>query len=97
MPKDAPIEDVLRSYAELKEAEKKIAASLEEIKPRIKEHLAKEGVDKLPTTVGTFTLSERATWKYSEAVDKLKQKEEATGVAKKVVSTSLIFTPPKEE
>ncbi len=90
------IEDALKRYAELKISTSAAETEMEELKPLIKEHIMKEKVDKLPTSVGTFSLGERSTWKYSPAVEKLQDEEKAKGVAKKVTTTSLLFKPPKE-
>lgn len=91
------IQEILKRYAELKIQERALTAELEELNPQIKEHLLSQGIDKLPTSAGTFTLSEMARWKYSSAVEKLQEQEKATGAATKVVSTTLRFTPPKGE
>lgn len=90
------IKDVLRAYAEKKAKVKQIEADLEEMKPLIIEHLAQQGVDKLPTSLGTFTVSERSTWKYSPAVEKLQEEEKQRGIATKKVSTTLTFNEPKD-
>ena len=91
------MEEKLKQYAELKIEEKRITDLLESLKPEIKEYIEGQGVDKLPTSLGTFTLGARTTWKYSPAVEALQKEEKATGIAKQVVTTSLIFTAPKAE
>lgn len=88
---------ILARYADLKDLEKSIKAEIEELAPQIKEYLLKTGVDKLPTSAGTFTISERSTWQYTEAVEKLQEEEKATGKAKKVTITTLMFKAPKPE
>ena len=65
----------LKTYAELKIQEKAISTQLDELKPDIKKYLLDQGVDKLPTSMGNFILSERTTYQYSKAVENL-QKEE---------------------
>lgn len=95
--KNMSIAQDLLKYAELKAQEKTIAAQLEELKPGIKAHLEAEGVDKLPTNLGVFAVESRSTWKYTEAVSKLQDEEKATGKATQVTTTSLRFTPKKED
>ena len=89
------IEEKLKRYAELKAEEKIITEGIETLKPFIKEHIEGLGVDKLPTSLGVFTLGSRSTWKYSPAVEELQKEEKAKGIAKQVVTTSLIFSAPK--
>lgn len=91
------IQEILARYAQLKIQERALTAEIEELNPQIKEHLLSQGIDKLPTTLGTFTVSETSRWKYSSAVEKLQELEKATGIAIKVGSTTLRFTPPKGE
>jgi hypothetical protein len=93
----ADIKDILIRYAELKKIEKETAAEIEELKPDIKQHLEALKVDKLPTTIGTFALESRRTWKYTKAVEELQEAEKATGLAKEVVTTSLKFNVLKEK
>lgn len=89
------IKKMLARYAELKIQSKKITEEIEELNPHIKEYILKEGVDKLPTTMGTFSVESRSTWKYSPAVEKLQDEEKAKGIAKQVTTTSLKFLPAK--
>lgn len=91
------IEEQLKRYAELKWNEKVVAEELEELKPIIKDHLETLGVDKLPTTRGIFSVEQRKTWKYTQAVEDLQEEEKATGKATAIISKSLRFTPPKKE
>ena len=84
-------------YADLMIEKRKIEAELEELNPIIKEQISKEGADKVKTEFGTFTLGTRTTWKYSAAVEKLQEVEKATGIAKKVETTSLIYKTPKDK
>jgi hypothetical protein len=86
------IQEKFKRYAELKIQEKAISDELEEIKPLIKEHMLSEGVDKIPTTMGNFILSERTTcWQYSKAVETLQKAEKANRTAKAVKVVTLIF------
>lgn len=89
------IKSKLKRYAELKVKMKEMEAEIEELNPEIKAYVIGEGVDKLPTNLGTFSVESRGTWEYSPAVEKLKEEEKAKGVAKKVITTSLKFLPAK--
>ena len=91
------IKEKLKRYAELKVQEKAISTELDEIKPFIKEHMMSEGVDKLPTSMGNFTISEKTTWKYSKAVETLQKAEKANGTASAVKSVILTFKATGEE
>lgn len=89
------IEEKLKRYAELKAEEKIIAEGIDTLKPAIKEYIESQGVDKVPTSMGIFSLENRSTWKYSPAVEELQKEEKAKGIAKQVVITGLRFTAPK--
>lgn len=91
------IEEKLKKYAELKIMAKALDEQMEELKPSIREHMMSQGIDKLPTTIGTFTLGERTTWKYSKAVDTLQKQEKADGTAQAVKSVVLTYKEGKEE
>lgn len=82
---------MLTEYAELKIEEKEIAERLKELQPKIKEAMRAQDVDKVNTDLGSFTLAEHTTWKYSPARKELEEKEKASGVAKRMVSTVLKF------
>ena len=86
---------LLERYSNLKFEEKQIAEEIELLAPQIKEMMAANDVDKLESDFGNFTMSETTRWKYSEAVEELQEKEKASGVAKRVISTTLRFTVPK--
>lgn len=94
----------LKLYAELKIQEKAIKAQLEELNPKVKEFITAQGVDKLPTTMGTFSLVPKAVWKFSpkvkeleNQVEKQKEKEKAEGIATSDARYDLIFKAAKEE
>ncbi len=87
--------ELFREYAELKIQEKKIKARIEELNPKIKEQIAAAGAEKVTTDFGNFTLSKRSTWEYSPAVEKLQEHEKAVGIAKKIESTSLVYSAAK--
>lgn len=95
---------ILEQYAELKVQEKELKKKIEALQPKIIEHVTAKGEKSLKTDFGKFNVTERSTWKYTEAVDKqkaklvkLQEKEQATGVAEKTVKQSLTFTIPKPE
>lgn len=94
----------LKRYAELKIQEKAIKTELEELNPKVRDFISAQGVDKLPTTIGTFSLVAKTIWKFSPAVeklekevDKLKEKEKADGTATSDARYDLIFKAAKEE
>ncbi len=90
--------DQLKRYAELKIQEKAIKAELEDLNPKVRDFISAQGVDKLPTTMGTFSLVAKAVWKYSpaiekaeKAIDKLKAQEKADGTATSDARYDLMF------
>jgi hypothetical protein len=86
---------MLAEYAKLKQVEKATADRLKELQPTIREAMRANDVDKVNTDFGSFTLSSRATWEFSDAVDELKEKEKANGTAKQIVATVLSFRASK--
>jgi len=91
------IAEKLKRYAELKLEEKRISSELDELKPAIKEHLLGHDIDKLPTNYGTFTIMERNTWEFSDAVARLQKAEKANGTAKAVKAVVLLFKEVKKD
>lgn len=91
------IEDKLRKYAELKAVEKSAKDGLDLLKPEIQAHIESLGVDKLPTTLGIFSIEKRGTWKYTEAVEALQEEEKATGKAIQKFTTFIKFAEPKAD
>lgn len=87
--------ELFKEYASLKIEEKNIKKRIEELNPILKEEIISTGADKMTTDFGNFTLSSRSTWEYSEEVKKLQDKEKAKGIAKKVETTSLIYSAVK--
>jgi hypothetical protein len=93
-----------KKYALLDAKIRELTAQRDALKVEILSSMDKEGVEKLETTYGKFTHAERATWRYSEKVQKLAEKlklsqvkEQQQGVAVKEVSEYLLFTPTKKE
>lgn len=86
---------LLEEYASLKSDEKRVKERLEELSPVIREQMRANDADKVELSVGSFVISERTTYQYSKAVEKLQEQEKANGTAKKLVSTILRFTAAK--
>lgn len=91
----------------------KLANTLEQIKTlenlakeyRIEclEDMTKNGIDKMATSIGTFTIFSTTSWKFSQAVKNaesklkvLKEKEKETGKAKAEQTQSVKFTSLKD-
>lgn len=90
--------DQLKEYAKLKIEEKAIKARIDELNPLILEDIQKSGADEVPTSMGTFTLSSRRTYKYPDEIVNmelsLKEKKteaEAKGTATPVDKEYIIF------
>ena len=78
----------LKQYAELKMQASAIEEKLSELKPLILQEMVESDVDKVPTTLGNFTIKKTKKWSYSGAVILLKEQldeqksiEEADGTA----------------
>jgi predicted phage-related endonuclease len=86
-------------YAEIKAEMKELTERMREIEAEVKKEMAKEGVDKVKSDFGTFSLRTNITYTFSEKVDNLKEKldrakekEVMSGVATiKTQSESLTF------
>lgn len=85
--------NLYREYAEIYAEEKKLSERKEALKERVKAELEQTDGKMVANKFGSFKLSESPTWKYSEAVDKLKAKEVKNGIAQKVFVKKLNFTP----
>ena len=90
-------------YAALKADKIVLETSMDAIKEQIIADLNTRKVEKEVTVYGTFTRSNRTTYKYSDKVTALaeklkiaKIKEEEKGIAKPSVTEYLVFTSPKE-
>lgn len=97
------INGMLRLYAEWKKQEKEANKRIEELAPQIIEYMVAQDIEKQPTTLGTFSLVPKKTWKYTGAVDKAKKEleeikadEEATGKATFTEKPYLLFKEPKD-
>lgn len=89
-------EEKLVRYAELKEQQKSIESEIKELSPDILEFIESKKVDKIAAPFGTFTISRKSTWIFSEKVKELQETEKATGVAKLKESPYLLFNSPKK-
>ena len=89
--------DKLKRYIQLKQKIKLAEMEIETLSPEIKDHLVTQGIEKLPTDLGTFSVGRKTTWKYSDDVEKLQDKEKAEGIAKPNVSEFLKFTFKKDK
>lgn len=95
---------LLRKYRDVKRKKKALEEQESELKDQILKEMEKEGAKKIENEYGTFTVATSAKWKYSEAVEKLKEKmkleqvkEQQKGVAEKEEVPYLVFTSPKEK
>ena len=88
---------LFEKYAGLKSQEKEVKAAIVELGAEIKGEIEGAGVDKVSSDFGTFSLEGRKTWKYSDAVVKLQEKEKAEGTATFTESTNLRFYKPKPQ
>lgn len=59
-------ENLLQDYAALKAQQKEIEANLEDMEPKVLSLLEKTGVDTLQEEYGTFSVTYRKKWTYSE-------------------------------
>lgn len=94
--------ELLEEYAQLKIKEKELAARIKELGPEIKAMIEETGADKVDMEVGTFTITVRKTWNFSDlhSVKKtelkdLEEREKADGTAEFEEETSLMFKEKK--
>jgi len=95
------MQQLLTQYAEINAQKKAIEQQLAELRDQISEQLPEDGAR---IDAGTFSWSKRKTWTYSPTVKALegklkdtKKKEEKSGKATFEETTSLRFTPKKED
>lgn len=88
-------------YAQLKKQEKAVEEELKRLQPLLIAEMEEAKADKVDSEQGTFTLSAKKKWSYSEAVDRIeanlkevKKTEQATGTAKYEESKYLVFRDP---
>lgn len=85
-------------YAEIVAIQKQLDDELQELKDQITGYMLGQDIRQLETSVGKFTLAERAQWKYTanidalnEQVKKQKKLEEEQGQAKASTLRYLTF------
>lgn len=90
-------------YAEYKNQIKELEEKVKELQPQVMGMMQLADTERVETEVGTFSLSLRKTWKYTDEVESLKEQldgakatEEATGAATYTEKPSLMFTATKE-
>ncbi len=88
-------------YAEIKRQIKALESEADELSPELMRDMEAEGVDKVDAEVGTFTVSGKKKWTYSDALQneeaalkEQKKDEQATGVATYEESKFLVFRDP---
>ena len=94
--------ELMERYALLDSQMKALSNEKDELKVQIIKELIAEGVEKVETGLGKFTVSKLKSWTYpgyvedaNETYKTLKAKAEQTGEAKYVETESLRFTPAK--
>ena len=96
---------IFENLAKLERGKKDIEIEIELARHAVIMEMKKENADTAKVTeVGTFTLTKRKKWSYSDEVKvaegnvkNLKKVEEETGIAKFEESESLLFRPKKDE
>lgn len=75
-----------------------VQEELNELRDKVSEHMAQEGVDKVEGDFGSFYFQSRKKWSYSDDIIELEQKlkdkkkeEQEKGIAGVEASTSLTF------
>ncbi len=93
----------LKEYAKLQAQIKELEGKRDQVKVEIIEGFHKEGIDKVESDFGRFTIANRTSYTYSEKVKTLetkvklqKIKEEETGVAEPRVTEYLVFAAKKD-
>lgn len=93
----------LKEYAKLQAQIKELEGKRDTIKLEIIDGFHKEGIDKVESDYGRFTIANRTSYTYSEKVKALetkvklqKIKEEETGVAEARNTEYLVFAPKKD-
>lgn len=97
-------EKLLNKYAELSIQIKELEANRAAIKGDIVEQFVSQGVEKVESDLGTFSVIRTSTWTYSKKLTKemedlkIKQvREQEKGLAKAKVNESIRFQQKKED
>lgn len=92
------MENIYKKYAEITASIKALEEEKKLVNDQILQDLSTQEVNQCKSEVGTFSLVERKTWKYSDAVKtkeqevkELKKEEESIGIANSSSSFSLRF------
>lgn len=96
------MENVYEEYAVLESQIAALEAKKDQLRPSILKKMIEDGMTKVDTAVGKFSVTKRKTWTYPEEVNELgeefkaaKAKAESTGEATYEESDSLRFTSAK--
>ncbi len=96
--------ELFEKYASLKQQEKEVAEALKAMAPQVISEMQANDAEKVPSSLGTFSLGKYTSYKYSKkvqdaekSVKMLKEDEKRTGVAEIVETPSLKFYFPKEK
>lgn len=94
--------NLYEEYAAIDAEEKAIKLKKEQMRPFIIKRMVEEGIDKIETSLGKFSLTSNKTWTYPEEVVELgeefkaaKAKAESTGDATYQEEPSFRFTSAK--
>lgn len=97
-----PISNIYSEYADVDAQIKALEQKKEQLRPFIIEKMIEEGVDKIETDLGKFSVNPLKKWSYPEEVLEIgeqfkaaKAKAESTGEATYEETPSLRFTPAK--
>lgn len=97
-----PISNIFAEYADVDAQIKALENKKEQLRPFIVQKLIDDGVDKVETELGKFSVNQLKKWSYPEEVVELgeqfkaaKAKAESTGEATFEETPSLRFTPAK--
>lgn len=97
-----PISNLYSEYADLESQISALEMKKEQLRPHIVQMMIEEGVDKVETALGKFSVSPRKVWTYPEEVTAIneafkaaKAKAESTGEATFEEVPQLRYTPVK--
>lgn len=92
------METLYKEYADIKAKMKELTEKEDFLKKTILAELDKNGVEKVETTVGKFTVAKRKNWVYSDNIVALKEnmkiaeiEEQEKGIAKAEITKYLMF------
>ena len=95
---------LFENLAKLESRRKELEIEIELARHAVLQEMQKGGADTVKAEVGTFTVTTRKKWAYSDEVKvaetnikNLKKVEEETGIAKFEESKSLLFRPKKAD